>query len=75
MFESNVKLGITLTRFIIDISFSKFESNVKLGITLTSYLDYIRNGQFESNVKLGITLTSKGIYHIKASLRVMLNQV
>ena len=36
MFESNVKLGITLTLKLNQLSIIEFESNVKLGITLTS---------------------------------------
>ena len=34
-FESNVKLGITLTTLIGIVALGTFESNVKLGITLT----------------------------------------
>ena len=35
MFESNVKLGITLTAKVTKKVLKVFESNVKLGITLT----------------------------------------
>ena len=35
MFESNVKLGITLTKSCMSYTINLFESNVKLGITLT----------------------------------------
>ena len=72
-FESNVKLGITLTVIILIHYVELFESNVKLGITLTLIVFILLILTFESNVKLGITLTCIPVCNKNESLRVMLN--
>ena len=70
MFESKVKLGITLTVFLRFGLNRPFESKVKLGITLTNYKNSITSTKFESKVKLGITLTLIDLDSILSSLRV-----
>ena len=58
MFESKVKLGITLTDGSPRIWISLFESKVKLGITLTTQKRLIYWTAFESKVKNSLVNSS-----------------
>ena len=58
MFESKVKLGITLTGHWASSYVGEFESKVKLGITLTDHHHEQSNDKFESKVKNSLVNSS-----------------
>ena len=62
VFESDVVLGISLTRFIRRTGDNRFESDVVLGISLTATNSLKSFVMFESDVVLGISLTQPFLF-------------